>query len=532
MAFKGTRLNPSEQPWDTTGYTHLSDPNLSEVHRAMEYNAAGKPSIRTSVSPNNRTAFGETYGIEITPTIQLTPVYGFDAKNYTTTTTNVNATIGAADGGIDLTAGPVVAGVPTIAVFRSKKFFRYRAGQGALGRWNCAFSTPLAGTEQRAGFFSFEEAIQFAYNGTEFGILHIHNKKMRVEQFTITTPPTGTETATVTLDGVVYSFSVSGTAQSVAHQIAMYSGFNNALILTDSNDNTVTFVYLNNGATDTGNFSITSSGAMVVSRLTLELPSLGSTDRYPQSEWSVDPMDGTGPSGAVLDPTKYNVYQVSFSWLGSGKIDFFIENPDTGELALVHQIIWVNRFRTLNTESPSFAIGAGLFNFLDAGTLTLLFGSMMGANEGVIQHTTYSKATSVTKSNLTSNSIHHLLTLRNPYERNSQLNYTDTIVDTMTVSYQGNDPLEIFVYLTEPLATGTQQFVSLEGAVTVKSTATGTFSNTITPIMAFTIAPGGSTTIDLTRYQAIIPPGSELSFSVQSTQSITRIAASVIWIED
>lgn len=50
MAFKGTRLNPSEQPWDTTDYTHPSDPNLSELHRAMKYTLAGEPELRTETS--------------------------------------------------------------------------------------------------------------------------------------------------------------------------------------------------------------------------------------------------------------------------------------------------------------------------------------------------------------------------------------------------------------------------------------------------------------------------------------------------
>jgi hypothetical protein len=50
MAFNGARLNPSEQPWDTTNYTHPSDPNLSELHRAMQYNTDGEPEIRITSS--------------------------------------------------------------------------------------------------------------------------------------------------------------------------------------------------------------------------------------------------------------------------------------------------------------------------------------------------------------------------------------------------------------------------------------------------------------------------------------------------
>ena len=47
MAFNGSRLNPTEQPWDTTPYTHLTNPNLAEVYRALDYNAGGQPGLRT-----------------------------------------------------------------------------------------------------------------------------------------------------------------------------------------------------------------------------------------------------------------------------------------------------------------------------------------------------------------------------------------------------------------------------------------------------------------------------------------------------
>lgn len=62
MSFKGTRLNPSEQPWDTTNYTHPTDPNLQELHRAMEYNAGGQPALR-NIDFNLAVAQGRVPGV-------------------------------------------------------------------------------------------------------------------------------------------------------------------------------------------------------------------------------------------------------------------------------------------------------------------------------------------------------------------------------------------------------------------------------------------------------------------------------------
>ncbi len=62
MAFQGARLNPTEQPWDTTNYTHPSDPNLQELHRTLEYNAGGQPSLR-SLDFNLAVAQGKVPGV-------------------------------------------------------------------------------------------------------------------------------------------------------------------------------------------------------------------------------------------------------------------------------------------------------------------------------------------------------------------------------------------------------------------------------------------------------------------------------------
>jgi hypothetical protein len=41
-----------------------------------------------------------------------------------------------------------------------------------------------------------------------------------------------------------------------------------------------------------------------------------------QSEWNIDPFDGSGPSGITLDPTKVNILMFDMEWLGSGRVRF------------------------------------------------------------------------------------------------------------------------------------------------------------------------------------------------------------------
>ena len=46
-----------------------------------------------------------------------------------------------------------------------------------------------------------------------------------------------------------------------------------------------------------------------------------------QADWNVDPMDGTGPSGRVLDLTKNQILYMDFEWLGTGDVrcGFFVD---------------------------------------------------------------------------------------------------------------------------------------------------------------------------------------------------------------
>ena len=60
-----------------------------------------------------------------------------------------------------------------------------------------------------------------------------------------------------------------------------------------------------------------------------------------QSAWNVDPLDGSGPSGATLDLSKGNIYQVVFTWYGYGVIEFRVVLPNSAtgaqEVVTVHR---------------------------------------------------------------------------------------------------------------------------------------------------------------------------------------------------
>lgn len=59
-----------------------------------------------------------------------------------------------------------------------------------------------------------------------------------------------------------------------------------------------------------------------------------------QSDWNIDRMDGTGPSGITLDTTKTQIFVMDFQWLGVGTVRYGLDIG--GTLRYVHHIDHAN----------------------------------------------------------------------------------------------------------------------------------------------------------------------------------------------
>jgi hypothetical protein len=65
------------------------------------------------------------------------------------------------------------------------------------------------------------------------------------------------------------------------------------------------------------------------------------TLKVPQEEWNIDKMDGTGPSGHVLDLSKMQMFYIDYSWYGAGAIRFGFKD-DRGEVIYCHRMTHAN----------------------------------------------------------------------------------------------------------------------------------------------------------------------------------------------
>jgi hypothetical protein len=65
-------------------------------------------------------------------------------------------------------------------------------------------------------------------------------------------------------------------------------------------------------------------------------------ERYPQSQFNVDKLDGSGFSGYNIALNKMQMMGISFSWYGAGFIDFMCRGPD-GNMVLAHRMAQNNK---------------------------------------------------------------------------------------------------------------------------------------------------------------------------------------------
>lgn len=88
-----------------------------------------------------------------------------------------------------------------------------------------------------------------------------------------------------------------------------------------------------------------------------------------QASWN-----GSVPSG--FDPTKLNVYEIRYPYLGSGDIFFFVQEPTTGRSTLVHTIRYTNSSTALQVSNPTMRFLVRSVNSGNTTNITTLVGSV------------------------------------------------------------------------------------------------------------------------------------------------------------
>lgn len=93
-------------------------------------------------------------------------------------------------------------------------------------------------------------------------------------------------------------------------------------------------------------------------------------NRVAQSDWNYDKMDGTGPSGLTLDPSKTQIFMIDFQWLGVGRVRFGFDIE--GVFQLVHVFDHANLDLLVYMSTPNGPLRYEISNSGAGGAASVL----------------------------------------------------------------------------------------------------------------------------------------------------------------
>jgi hypothetical protein len=331
--------------------------------------------LQVTPPPEAKSAFGEALVAQMEPIVQL--LFSYNINPLQIDVRDNGGTASIENSMLKLSTGAAANQSCSAA---SRDIARYQPGIGYRARFTGLFTTGVANSTQVIGVGGSGEGLFFGYNGTDFGLMRRNSGNPEIRTLTVSTASSTAEDITITLDGdaeATVTVTNSGDTTTTANEIAShdYSGTGSGWT-AKAMGSTVVFTSWASGS-KTGTYSL-SSATTAVGTFAQTLAGVSATDTWvAQSSWNGDDIfDGNGVTGVTLDPTKGNVFQIDFQFLGFGLIRFFIEDPDDGEMHLVHSIEYANANTVPSLDNPSLNLYACAENASNTSDIVLKSASM------------------------------------------------------------------------------------------------------------------------------------------------------------
>jgi hypothetical protein len=327
--------------------------------------------------------FGELNVVEMTPVAQGDFVHNindqtFNSRSFSGGTVNVQENMAVLNSGTSASGSAVV---------QLRRQLRYRPGQGAIMRATAVFATGTVGNAQFIGLGNSESGYFLGYFSNFFGILHSKTGAREIRRLDIETPVTTAEDVTVELNGstIVIPVTGSGNETQTAYQLSLdnYREVGAGGWITDVYSGSVYFISARSRQDATGSYSV--AGSTISGSFTRVVAGLNQeNDFILSSQFNNDKLDGTGPSGFVMDPQKGNVFQIGFQYLGFGNAKFMVEDPETGYFIKMHEIKNSNALEKPVLKNPNVSALATSANIGGTQPVEMKTASMAAFTEGKV----------------------------------------------------------------------------------------------------------------------------------------------------
>lgn len=478
-------------------------------------------------SPNG--VFGEVITAELTPVVQIANQYQLDPDGRDDIEV-FEATGGSGDNSGNLFRCQSGTSVGGYGVVRSRDAAIYRAGEGIEGLFTASFTTGVALSLQFGGLFSLTETLGFGYDGEDFSVIYSRNGAAEVQSIQVTGAASGSESATVTLDGDAFTANLTNdTVQVNAFEIARdgaADGTVGAKWRFEQIDDTV-YAIARSVGDKTGTMSFSSATATAsVSELTA---GVAKTDAHvAQASWNVS----TSPF-ASFDATKLNLYRIQFGYLGIANIDFSVYNPDTGQFVHVHRIKSASASAATSLGSPDLKVGWTSASLGSSGTNLIVTG---GSAKMHVQGKRSDQGSAFAAENTVAavgTSLVNILTIKNRIIYGNRFNLGKILMLSASLDNEANKGavVELLVNATVGGSPNFQYQDSVNSLAAVDKTGTTVTGGTL--IAAFTVDTGGGKTFNLADIQKTLNPEDTLTLAAKVISGAGgTMTGTLVWKEE
>ncbi len=498
------------------------------------------------VAPSNTaglSAFGEQLTAELSPLVNLAFHYSINAR-YVNTYTPGSGTVTQAN---DMALLQTTANANSTAILESVRHVHYNPGQGIAARFTAIFTTGAANSIQEIGIGNVEDGFFWGYNGTAFGVLRRSHGKKQIHTFAVTNgATTAGGTVTITLNGTAQAIEVTNgnDATEIAKEIVDggtgavdWSGVGNGWEVKYIGQ-TVYFISETAEAM-AGSFSFADTDTTGVAiTVAQQVAGTAPTDTWvAQSSFNGDVLDGTGSSAMTIDPTKGNVFEIQYQWLGFGQVLFCVENPDTGRLIVAHRIKYANSATTTTITNPTLPLHAKVANTSNTSNIQLYTASMGGFVQG--RDNPYGVRTGIVAENASVGTTEEpIVSVYNKLVYNGKENRSTIRLDNIiisTVSNSGNKPVKIRFRINADISGGTAEpsmteAISATQSLILYDTTADAVSGGFT-VSGADLVDGSAEVIDVKPYDFYIEPGESFHVTGETSSGSHDVAVTMSWKE-
>lgn len=476
-------------------------------------------------------------------------VYDLNSLNIPYSTISVNVgdtnTVTAYSGNVNTNGiiGTLTNGTSNNAyAFIQSSPIKFIQGEFTRARIGAVFSTGVANTTQFAGLIDNNNGVAFGYQGNTFGILSRSGGISETRQLVIANAATTTGNVILTLDGTAFNVPVTAgdSVRTVTKKIntAKQDTWNS----TDLG-NAVLFSSYTSGPRSNA-YSVGGTTGVVGTLTSVTAGNVGTVGWIPQTSWAIDPANDT-QSLPTLDPTKPQVYGISFQNSGYGAATFHIQSPRDARFYPVHRLTLSGNTATsqplVNTETLPLRVQTQTAGGVGSNmTVTSLNMQVDVYNPTPIDQLTgprYTVATFTSNYTVRKNLQNHMMSLLNnfivPYT--GVANYSDVQLVSVSVSFDGVGSLQVLMYKN---ATLSDPSVYTPGAtISFTSTASNSLSSYYkstscdvtggTLVKYLGVVKGNSVVDNVQQQFIVLSPGDLLTFAVQNVDPVNSVGSDI-----